>query len=167
MSPVGSIRRDRPVGNPDVDQRLHRLRVLVREQAVQLGNAAEVDEAGVDISPALVVVGAAQVPERVDPVRVVEMGVDAEDLAEACAHIVDEALGKASILSRPLATSQSRSWSLEISRSSRDRSLPGWGAEASRSKGSSISIRRISWECLWVVDLSIHPALDQRDILMR
>ena len=60
------------------------------------------DEAGVEVSPALVVVGAAQVPERVDPVRVVEVGIDAEDLAKACANIMNESLWKASILSRPL-----------------------------------------------------------------
>lgn len=53
-------------------------------------------------------------PERVDPVRVVEVGVDAEDLTEAGTDIVEESFGEASALAKPLASSQSGQRSLEV-----------------------------------------------------
>ena len=63
------------------------------------------DKARIEISPALIVVISAEVPERVDPVGVVEMGVDPEDLAEACTTVVKERLRKASALAKPVTAS--------------------------------------------------------------
>ncbi len=44
-SPFSSVRGNGSVGNPDIDQRLHRLHILLRQQAEELGDGDEVHEA--------------------------------------------------------------------------------------------------------------------------
>ena len=136
---VRCVGRNRPVGNPDVDQRLHRLRVPIRKKAVELGDSAKVDEARIEVSPALSIILPAQVPERVNPVRMIEMRVDAEDLAKARAAVVEKCLRKASALADPIATVSIHT------------------AGRVRTHGSCGSLGR---EGFWVVDLAIHPPLD-------
>lgn len=137
-SAVRCVGRNRPVGNPNVDQRLHRLRIPVREKAIEFGDRAEVDEARIEICPTLSVVLPAQVPERVDPMRVIEMRVDSEDLTEACAAVVEKCFREACALANPIAT-------ISIHAAGRD-----------CTRGSSRSFGR---ECLRIVDLPIHPPL--------
>ncbi len=64
------------------------------------------DKARIEISPALVVVISTEMPERVDPVRVVEMGIDTEDLTKARTAVVKKRLREASALAKPVAASQ-------------------------------------------------------------
>lgn len=128
-SSARGIGGDGSVGNPDVNQWLHGLGVLVREQPVQLRHGAEVHKAGVEIGPALAVVFPAQVPEWVDPVRVIEVSIDAEDLTEARPDIVGKGLREADVLADPITPSQRRLWRLEIVRPRGDGSLFGWRTE--------------------------------------
>ena len=101
---IGRISRYGPICDPDIDERLHWSRILVRQQAVQLRNGAKVNKARVKIGPSLRVGTAANMPEWIDPVRVVQVGVDAEDLAEASADVVQECLGEACVLAEPVAS---------------------------------------------------------------
>ena len=127
------------------------------------------DEAGVEISPALVVVVAAEVPERVNPVRVVEMRIHAEDLTEARTDVVEERFRKTCILAKPISACQDRKRCLKISRSSSDWSFGQWCIEAARSEsgGAASNSRRIDGEYFRVLKLPSHPSLNQRDVLGR
>lgn len=135
-SAVRCVGRDRPVGNPNVDQRLHRLRIPVCKKAVELGDRAKVDEARIEVSPTLSIILPAQVPERVDPMRMIEMRVDAEYLTKACAAVVEKCLGKACVLANPITT---------------------FTARRVRTHGNS---RNFGRERFGVVDLASHPPLD-------
>ena len=64
------------------------------------------DKARIEISPALIVVISAEMPERVDPVGVVEMGIDTEDLTKARTAVVKKRLREASAFAKPVAASQ-------------------------------------------------------------
>ena len=138
-SAVCRIGRNRPVSNPDIDQRLHRLRIPICEKAVEFGDCAKVDEARIEVSPPLSIVLPAQVPERVDPMRVIEMSIDAENLTKACATIVEECLWKACALANPVATV----------RISADGHIYIHGCS-----------RRLGREGFWIVDFASHPPLD-------
>ena len=135
---VGCVGRNRPVGDPNVDQRLHRLSIPVREKAVEFSDRAKMDEARVEVSPTLPIVLPAQVPERVDPMRMVEVRVDAENLTKACAAVMEECFRKARAFANPVATINC-------------------GADWVCIHGSSRSFSR---ESFGIVDLAIHPSLD-------
>lgn len=68
--------------DPQVDERLHRLRVLLTEQVVKPRDVDEVHETGVELAVAV------QVPEG-EPVLPVKVGVAAEHLL---VHVLDLAL---------------------------------------------------------------------------
>ena len=102
------------------------------------------DEARIKVSPTLSIVLPAQVPERVNPMRMIEMRVDAENLTKACAAVVEERFRKACALANPIAT------------------VSIYGAGRVRTRRSRRSLSR---ECFGVVDLAIHPPLDEVDIL--
>ncbi len=88
---VGTVAWDRPVDDEDIDEFLHGFEVSICEQAVQLADADKEAEAAVQVGAA----GLVDVPEGVDEVRVVEVGVDAEHLAPGRAHITEETLWEA------------------------------------------------------------------------
>ena len=137
-SAIGCISRNGTVGNPNVDQRLHRLRIPVCEKAVQFGDRAEVDKARIEVSPTLSIILPAKMPERVDPMRMIEMCVDTKNLTKTCAAVMEECFREACALANPVTT-------------------VGFHA-----RGSSRSLGR---ECFGVVDFAIHPPLNQTDIL--
>ena len=43
-------------------------------------------------------------PERIDPMRVIDMGVDSEDLSEDCFDISKEVFRKSSTFANPVTT---------------------------------------------------------------
>ena len=96
------------------------------------------DEARVEVSPTLPIVLPTQMPERVDPMRMVEMRVDAENLTKACTAVMEECFWKARAFANPIATIN-------------------WVARWVCIHGSSRSFSR---ESFGVVDLAIHPSLD-------
>lgn len=95
---VGTVTWDRAIGDKDVDELLHGFEVTICEQAVQLADADKEAEAAVQVGAA----GLVDVPEGVDEVGVVEVGVDAEHLAPGGAHITQEALGEAGCFAEPV-----------------------------------------------------------------
>lgn len=99
--PVGSISWNGSIANPNVDQWLHGFGILIGQKTVELCHGTEVDKAGIEISPA----ATAEMPERVNPVRMVDVSVDTEDLTEAGATIVEERLREARAFAEPLTAS--------------------------------------------------------------
>jgi hypothetical protein len=67
------------LADEDINQPLQRFHILLREQVVVHCNGHEVHEAAVELQVAI------DVPERIVPVTVVEMGVTSE-------HLLDDAL---------------------------------------------------------------------------
>jgi hypothetical protein len=141
-SSVRSIRWDGAIGNPNVDERLHGLHVLLRKQAKELGDGDVVHKAAVEVSPAaagrVVVV---DVPERVNPVGVVEMRVDAEYLAEYGLAVSEEVLWEAGGFAKPITF--------------------GGG---SGGVGACL-IDKVGWEDFVVRELADDPTLDERNVL--
>ena len=103
----GGIGRNRTIGDPDVDQRLHGLHVLFTEEAEQFGDADVVNETRVEVGPTIRVAATGDVPERVDPMGVVDVSVDTEDLAHDVFDVVVEVFGKADAFSNPVMTGKS------------------------------------------------------------
>ena len=93
---------DRTVGDPDVDQLLHRLEITVREQSEQFTQAYEVAESRVEVHVSSFV----DVPEGIHEVRVIEMGVDAEHLTPCGADVAHEAFGETCRFANPVAASE-------------------------------------------------------------
>ncbi len=120
---ICSIWRNRLICNPYVDQGLHGSRVLVREKSVKLCNGAEVYKARIEIGPSLSVGSGDDVPERIHPMRMVQMGVDPEDLAETCPNIVQKRLREASALSKPVTACQAGKRSIDRCWPSGDKGL--------------------------------------------
>ena len=143
-STIRCVGWNRSIGNPNVDQRLHWLRIPVREQSVEFGDRAKVDKARVEVSPTLSVILSTQVPEGVDPMRMIEMRIDAEYLTKTCAAVMEECLRKACTLANPVTT-----FSIRTARRV-------WTGRSSGNLGR---------ERFGVVNLASHPPLDQRDVL--
>lgn len=80
---------EQALGEPDVDQRLHWLHLLVADQVEQPANVHEVNEARVEL-----LVGV-EVPEGVEPVPVVEVGIASHHLAVDTTNVRFKTLGKA------------------------------------------------------------------------
>ena len=94
------------------------------------------DKARVEVGPAVGIRTIRHVPEWVDPVRMVEMGVQSKDLAEAGLHITKETLWKAGVLTNPVTTSESRQRSIQSGRRHSDRGVGIRSIEAPRSIGT-------------------------------
>ena len=63
------ILRDTAIGDPDINEGLHRFYILFAKKTKEFGNGDKVHEARVEISPAAAGrIGVVDVPERVDPV---------------------------------------------------------------------------------------------------
>ena len=89
-------------------------------------------------------------PERVHPVGVVQVGVDAEDLAETGAHVVQKGFGEAGRFAKPVASCEAAG---------------GGGVFVGGGTVDSDVLRVGSREGAGVVDFAVHPALDEADIL--
>lgn len=96
------LRRDGAICNPDVHEWLHWLCFFLRYQAVQLGHRAEVYEARIQIGPSLRVRSAAEMPEGVHPMVMVQVSIDAKHLPKASATIVEKTFWEACFLSQPV-----------------------------------------------------------------
>lgn len=97
------LRRDPLLLDEYVDQRLHWLHLLIRDKPVILGDGNEVDEAHVED------VMLVDVPERVEPMGMVEVGVATEHLLHNTLAVLVESLGEATRLANPLTRRRIRS----------------------------------------------------------
>lgn len=88
--------RDPLLLDEDLNQRLHGLHLFVRNQAVVLGNGNKVDEAHVED------VMLVDVPERIEPMGVIEMSVATEHLLHDTLAILVESLREATGFSNPV-----------------------------------------------------------------
>ena len=160
--PIGRISRDRSIANPDVDQGLHWLHVFVRQQTKEFGHRDVVDKARIEVGPAVGIRTIRHVPEWVDPVRVVEMGVQAKDLAEAGLHIAKETLWKAGVLTNPITTSEGRQRRIQSGRWHSDRGVRIRGIEAPGSIGTRAPRPRdiVNRKSFNITQLPHNPALN-------
>lgn len=161
-SALDSINRNRAILDPDINQRLHRLRILLRNQGKQLSYSDEMHEAGVEIRIATGSRPAAQVPEGINPVGVIQVSVEAEHLAEAGLDVAVEALGEASALAEPVAACELGEGRAGGGRSSADR---GAGEVLEAAVGAGAAGDVVGWKGLGVVHLAADPALDELDVL--
>ena len=120
------------------------------------------DKARIEVGPAVGIRTIRHVPKWVDPVRVVEMGVQAEDLAKAGLYITKEALGKAGILTNPITTGESRQRSIQSGRWHSDWGVGIRSIEAPGSIGTRAPSSRdvVNWESFDITQLSHNPALN-------
>ena len=117
------------------------------------------DEAGVEIGRL------PQVPEGVSPVRMVNVGEDAEHLTAACLYVGNEALRKPSALANPVAAGECRKGHIEGCRTGGNRSVGVGGIQASGGIGRRTSSDIFGREGLWVAQLAYNPTLNQRNVL--
>lgn len=99
LAPVATcqrLRRDALLLNEQVDKGLHGLHFLVRDELVVLGHRDKVDKAHVEN------VMLVNVPEGVQPVRVVQVGVASEHLLHDALAILVERLREATGFANPL-----------------------------------------------------------------
>lgn len=144
--------------NEQVDQRLHWLHLLVRDELVVLGDGDKVHEAHVQD------VVLVEVPEWVQPVRVVQVGIATEHLLHDTLAVLVECLGEATGLANPLVcrcATRGR-WAGGVG---------GSGGGCSSTVGISHrgsfrgAVDLLGWEHDWVVDLADDPLLDAVDEL--
>ena len=168
-SPIRRIRRDAPIRHPDINQRLHRFHVPRAHQPKQLHNRNEVHKARVQIRPPTSI-AVRNVPERVHPVRVVQVPVDAEELAEDSFDVVEERLGEAGGFADPVAACELGKGRVEGRWAGGDGG-PGRGGEVDvveagvrlcRGHGGE---RWVRGEDARVVDLADDPALHELDVV--
>lgn len=99
LAPVATcqrLRRDPLLLDEQVDKGLHRLHFLVRHELVVFGHRDKVDKAHVEN------VMLVDVPEGVQPVRVVQVGVASEHLLHDALAVLVERLREAAGLADPL-----------------------------------------------------------------
>ena len=173
-SPAGRIRRNTPVGNPNIHQWLHRLEVLLAQQTKQLGDRNEMHEQRVEVRPAGAApskaLGAAgvDVPEGIHPVRVVDVRVHAEDLPEDGAAVGEEVLREAGRLADPVAACELRERRVEIRRAGGDgRAGPAAGhRHAARRVDGGRTGQGVGRKGDRVGELADDPAADEVDVLV-
>lgn len=85
-SPIGTVSWNGSVRIPDVDEILHGLKVSLANQPKQFANAYKIAERGVQVH----VIGIMNVPERVDEMCMIEMGVYTEHLTPSGSHVTKE-----------------------------------------------------------------------------
>ena len=152
------ILRNGAVGNPDIDQRLHWLHVLLRQQSEELGNADEVHEARIEISVAGAGI-AAEVPKGINPVGMVKVGIQAEHLTKAGFEVAVEGLRKARALTKPAAPCELRKGRGRSGRTSWDRGVGMGGVEAAGGVSGGASGNGVNREGFGVVHLPCDPTL--------
>lgn len=146
--------------NEQVDQRLHWLHLLVRDELVVLGDGDKVHEAHVQD------VVLVEVPEWVQPVRMVQVGVATEHLLHDTLAVLIECLGEAAGLANPLVCRCA-------TRGSWVGGIRGSGGGCSGTVGISHrggfrgTVHLLGGEHDWVMDLADDPLLDAVDELRR
>ena len=70
-SPVGCVGRNVSVCNPNIDQWLHWFHIFVGKQTEKFSNGHVMDEARVEIGPAVGVGAISHVPEWINPMRMI------------------------------------------------------------------------------------------------
>src|SRR5690242_5557326 len=93
--------------SPQLDQRLHRLDLLVANQAVQAPDVDEVDEARVKLLVGI------DVPERLQPVSVVDMCVAAHHLPVDALDVALKILRESRRFAQPITPRQLREWRVD------------------------------------------------------
>lgn len=125
-------------------------------------------EAAVQIRPPIPIAPAGDMPERLYPMRVIQMPVEPKDLAENGLNVVEKGLWETTFLANPVMTSELGDRVSEVSWAEGDGSGGAGGVEAARWVGRGTGWdRSVGGKCLWVVDLADDPALDERDVLGR
>lgn len=117
-------------------------------------------EARIEIRPALGAGTAAHVPEGVDPVGVVEVGVQAEDLTEAGLDVAVEGLWEPATLAKPVAARERRKGSRGGGGACCDRSVRTGGVEAAGGVDRGAAGDVVGGKGFGVVHLADYPALD-------
>lgn len=140
------LRRERPVGRPEIDQGLHRLQVLLAQHIQRRSRKQKVWEAAVQLLLQVEVV------VRFGKVCPVEMSIHSEHLAEYHLTNVKELFWESRSLARPVALSRvgelrQRSWRHGRVMTIRDAS-------------------RIGWEGGGIINLSGDPSLHKSHVLM-
>ena len=120
------------------------------------------DKARIQVGPAVGIRTIRHVPEWVDPVRVVEMGVQAKYLSKASLHITKETLWKAGVLPNPITTCESRKRSIQSGGRHSDWGIGIRSIEASGSIGTRAPSARdiVNWKSFDITQLSHNPALN-------
>lgn len=118
LSTAGTLCRDGAVGHPNVDERQHGLQVALTKQSVQLADAGKEAERAIQV-----VARVLEVPEWLQVVAVVEMGVDTKHLAPGGTHVTEEGLWETSCFAEPVATGEIRESAVEGGRACGDGSL--------------------------------------------
>lgn len=103
LSPVtcNSFRRNLLLLDEQVDEGLHRLHLLVSDQFVVFGDSDEVDEAHIQHLMAV------DVPERIEPVSMIQVRVAAKHLLHDTLAVLVEGLREAAGLSNPVVSTRS------------------------------------------------------------
>ena len=104
-------------------------------------------------------------PKRVDPVGMVEVSVNTEELAEDCLCVIEEGFWETRVLSNPVATRKRGKRRCESRGAHRDRSSRAWGIGTGRGENSWRAGDRINGEGARVTELANDPALHKIDIL--
>ena len=121
--------RQKRLSNPKLNERLHRLHVLLPDEVEELPDIDEVDEARVQF---LVRV---EIPERIHPMPVIQMGVAAHHLPVDASNVLFKVLGEPRSLTQPFLARQAREGPVEVRRASRDRRVGARCVQASRRVG--------------------------------
>lgn len=100
LSPVtcNSFRRNLLLLDEQVDEGLHRLHLLVSDQFVVFGDSNEVDEAHIQHLMAV------DVPERIEPVSMIQVRVAAKHLLHDTLAVLIESLRETARLANPILT---------------------------------------------------------------
>lgn len=134
--------RDSLLLNKNVDEGLHGFHFFIRNQPVVFGNSDEMDETHVKD------VMFVNVPERVEPMSMVEMCVATEHLLHDTLTVLVESLVKTTGFADPF----SGSVHVEIR-----------GLDFIKSEGIRQTIHFVSWKHDWVMDLANDPFLHAVD----
>ena len=160
-STVRRIRRNRSVGDPDVDERLHRLHVFLLEKTEQHGDGDVVHESRVEVT-----VGT-DVPEWFLPVRVVQVRVQSEHLAEDRLEVSEEGFRETGRLSHPVMPCQRGEWCGQSGRAHGNGGIGTGSIEAARSVSGRRSRRGFGREGFRILDLAHNPTLHKGYVLIR
>lgn len=104
-------------------------------------------------------------PERLDPVRMVKVGVQAKDLAEAGLYVAVERLWETGALAKPVAACELREGRCGGRGTCRDWSVGAGAVETTGSVGRGAAGDVVGGEGFGVIHLSDDPALDEGDVL--
>ncbi len=122
-------------------------------------------EAGVEIGPSIRIGAISHVPERVHPVRVIQVGVEAENLPKCRFAVSEKRLWKPRLFSNPVMTGQGCERSIQGRWAHCDRCIGPRSAGTPWCKTYGGCGRIVCRKGFWVVNLSNNPSLDEGNIL--